>query len=393
MSKLKFYFGILLFLSVIAILIEPVFGQAADLNNKIQEYQSKLKQLGEQKNTLSSQIQYMDTQISLTELTIKNTEQKVIATTNEIETLETRISGLDSSLTYLSSQLVTRIAEGYKNRSISLFNLVFDSADIGSLLGRIKYFKTAQNNNQKMLVQVQEAKVNFEEQKKLRQEKITELDVLKNTLERQKVDLASQKGSKQRLLEETKNDEKIYQDLLAKAQREQAAIQGIVSVGANEILVSDVNKGDQIATIIPGPSCNSGGAHTHFIVKDNSVVSNPFNYLKPVSFTNCSGSSCGSGDGDEFNPNGTLDWPLEPAIELEQGYGITWAVRNTWIGRVYGFHNGIDINGASNDVKAVSDGTLYKGSYSGLNGCDLPYVKLVHKDSNIVTYYLHVYPM
>ena len=72
-SKL-FRVGLIIFLFL---LIKPIFGQSSDLKNKIQKYQSKLKQLQQQKNTLSSQIQYMDTQIYLTELTIKETEQKV----------------------------------------------------------------------------------------------------------------------------------------------------------------------------------------------------------------------------------------------------------------------------------------------------------------------------
>jgi murein DD-endopeptidase MepM/ murein hydrolase activator NlpD len=74
---------------------------------------------------------------------------------------------------------------------------------------------------------------------------------------------------------------------------------------------------------------------------------------------------------------------------MYQGYGNTWAVKNTWVGRIYNFHNGIDIIGSSTEVKAVADGTLYRGSYSV--GCPLLYVKLAHKDSNITTLYLHVY--
>jgi len=387
-SKL-FRVGLIIFLFL---LIKPIFGQSSDLKNKIQKYQSKLKQLQQQKNTLSSQIQYMDTQIYLTELTIKETEQKVTTTTSEINTLETRIVNLDSSLNYLSSQFVKRVAQGYKNRSIPLFDLLFNTNNIGNFINRVKYLKSAQDNNQKILVQVQETKLNFEEQKKLREEKTIQLNDLKSSLEKQRVDLANQKGSKQRFLADTQNNEKIYQDLLSKAQIEYSSIQAIVTVGGNEIEIGVVKKTNLIASIVPGASCNSGGSHTHFIIKDNGVVTNPFNYLRQVPFSNCSGSSCGSSDGDPFNPSGNLDWPIAPSIEFEQGYGETWAVRNTWIGRIYSFHNGIDINGISNDVSAISDGTLYKGSYSGSNGCALPYVKLVHKDSNIVSYYLHVYP-
>lgn len=388
--SIKIKLGLLI---ILILMIAPVFGQTSDLSDKIQQYQLKLKQLQQQKNTLSSQIQYMDTQISLTELTIVNTEQKVETTAKEINTLETRISGLDSSLNYLSGQFVKRIAQGYKNRSVSFFSLIFDANNVKNLFSRIKYFKSTQDNNQKILVQVQEAKLNFEEQKKLREKKIKELDDLRISLERQRVDLANQKGAKQKLLAETQNNEKIYQDLLAKAQREYSAIQGIVSGGGQEKSLGEVKKGNFIANIISGPSCNSGGGHVHFIVKDNGTVVNPLSYLKPVDYSNCSGSSCGSSDGDPFNPVGSLDWPLAAPIELEQGYGETWAVKNTWAGRIYNFHNGIDINGSSDEVRAIDDGVLYQGNFSGSNGCVLPYVKLVHKNSNITTYYLHVYTL
>ena len=65
-------------------------------------------------------------------------------------------------------------------------------------------------------------------------------------------------------------------------------------------------------------------------------------------------------------------------------------MRNTWVGRIYSFHNGIDITGSSSNVYAVADGTLYRGSYAV--GCTLSYAKLAHKDSNVATLYLHVYP-
>lgn len=367
-------------------------GQDGDLSNKIREYQQKLDELRRQKNTLSSQIQYMDTQIYLTGLKIKETENKIETIKKEIETSTERIRGMDTSLSYLSRTLIDRITASYKKRQISPLEMIFDGGSMDELINNIKYLKTAQENNQELLIQVQQVKLNFEEQKNIREQKATELDNLSKSLSQQEIDLGNQKIAKQKLLADTNNDEEKYQELLNKAQAEYAAIQGIVSVGGNEIKISSVKKGDFIASIITGPSCNSGGPHTHFIVKDNGVVSNPFNYLKPVSFNNCSGSSCGSSDGDQFNPSGNFDWPLQPSIEFEQGYGSTWAVRNTWVGRVYSFHSGIDINGASNDITAIADGTLYKGSYGGVNGCALPYVKLVHMDSNIITYYLHVYP-
>ncbi len=362
-----------------------------EVSKKITEYQNKLLELGKQRDTLSAEIQYMTLQINLTGLKIQETEEKVVSTQKEIEILSTRIRGLDTALNHLSKLLLKKMVEGYKNKPLSFFDLLFNSQNASDFIGKVKYLKIAQENNQKLLIQVQETKVNFEEQKNLREDKTIELAKLESQLSNQQHDLDNQKGAKQKILSVTQNDEKNYQKLLEQARKEYAAIQGIISGGGTETKLRDVSKGQSIASVISGASCNSTGGHLHFIVQENGAVSNPFNYLKSVDYQNCSGSSCGSSDGDPFTPSGSWDWPLNPSIEFNQGYGTTWAVRNTWAGRIYSFHNGIDINGTSNTVNAVSDGELFRGSYAV--GCTLPYVKLVHKGTNIVTFYLHVYSL
>ncbi|KKQ38707.1 MAG: hypothetical protein US54_C0005G0020, partial [Candidatus Roizmanbacteria bacterium GW2011_GWA2_37_7] len=209
-----------------------------------------------------------------------------------------------------------------------------------------------------------------------------QLDALKTTLVQQKAALDQQKDQKQKLLADTQNSESVYQNLLQRAKAEYAAIQQIISGGGSETEMRSVVKGETIATLISGKSCNSSGRHLHFIVKEGESVIDPFSKLKSIDYINDS-------NGDTFNPSGTWDWPLSPTIYLHQGFGNTWFVRTyAW----YPSHNGIDITGASNNVAAVEDGTLYKGSYTGFNGCALSYVRLKHKDSNISTLYLHVYP-
>ena len=218
--------------------------QTTDLQKKINEYQEKLQQLKQQKNTLFSQIQYMDTQIYLTALQINQTEQKIISTGKEIELLGSRIEGLDNSLTYLSKLLINKIVEGYKKRSFSIFNIIFDNNDASEFLGQVKYLKTVQDKNQKLLYTVQETKSNAEEQKKLREEKKTELDKLTETLNYQKQSLNNQKGQKQKLLSDTQSDEATYQRLLTQAQAQLAGFKSFVtSAGAGIISANQFGTG------------------------------------------------------------------------------------------------------------------------------------------------------
>lgn len=380
--KAGIFLGLVLLLFVGIPSLAQTCKNADECKKLISEYEQKLSSLGEQRKSLSSQIQYMDTQIYLTTLRIQDTEQQIANTQAEIENLTGKIEGLNTSLDYLSKLLIVKIAESYKRREIPFFDIFIDAKNASVLANRLKYARVTQENDRRVAFQVQQAKSNFEEQKSLREQKKAELDELQNRLEVQKADLDSQKASKQRLLAQTQNDERNYQALLARARAEFAAIQGIIAGAGTETELRDVKKGETIASIIPGASCNSSGEHLHFIVQEGGAVNNPFSYLSSVGYSDDSG-------GDPFNPSGNWDWPVPPTIGFHQGYGETWAVKNTWVGSIYRFHNGIDITGASSAVSSVADGKLYRGSYSV--GCTLSYAKLVHKDSNVSTLYLHVY--
>jgi peptidoglycan hydrolase CwlO-like protein len=236
MVKKIFIFTVLFFLIIFSIQAQDT----TDLQKKINEYQEKLQQLKQQKNTLSSQIQYMDTQIYLTGLQISATEQKIVETEKEINLLGSRIEGLDQSLDYLSKLLINRIVEGYKKKPFSIFSLLFDNKNANDFFNQVKYLKTAQTNNQKLLYTVQETKTNYEEQKKLREEKKIELDKLTETLNYQKQSLNNQKGQKQKLLADTQNDETTYQRLLAQAQAQLAGFKSFIkSSGANSVIATN----------------------------------------------------------------------------------------------------------------------------------------------------------
>jgi len=238
---------IISFIVVFFTSINFVFGQEqkTDIEKKIEEYKGKLVELRSQKNTLASQIQYMDTQVYLTTLQIEKTEGKIEQTQKEIESLSTKIEGLDESLSYLSKLLINQVVEGYKKRTVSFFALFLDSGNAQDLFNRLQYLKTTQNNNQKTLIQVQKTKFNFEDQKKLREEKKTELAKLSETLDQQKNALAVQRNSKQKLLADTQNNETIYQNLLSQAQAQLAAFskfvtsQGGASILSNQTVCDD----------------------------------------------------------------------------------------------------------------------------------------------------------
>lgn len=362
-----------------------------EIQKQIEELSKKLTETQNKKTSLANQIAYMNNQIQLTSLKIQETGVKITDLTVDIEELGKRIALLESSLTNVSQLLIDRIKATYKSNQVSPVAGLFAAEGFSDLISRSKYLQLVQSHDKRLLFEVQATKSDFMAQKELLEVKKEELFALQKSLEVQSVQLDQQKKDKEYLLQVTANDEKKYQELIASAKAELEAIQAIIAGRGTESKVGDVKTGDRIASVIQGPSCNSSGAHVHFMVTEDGMVKNPFNYLKSgIEFENCSGSSCGSSDGDAFSPSGDWNWPIDPVVKYSQGHGSTWAVAHIpWL--PYDFHDGIDINSTSSpNIKAVKDGVLYQGSYTGINGCRLRYVRVEHTDSNIDTLFLHI---
>lgn len=361
-----------------------------DLQKQISELEGKISGLKSQANSLSSQIKIIDSQVALTELKIANAQEEIKNLKADIEIAKNKISSSEGDLEKTSKAFIGRAEAVYKQGSIDPWQVILTSNTLDNFFTRLKYLKIVQLFDKKQIYAAEQAKVNYSNQQEILEDKKREEEALNKKLQAYNDELSRDKDSKKKLLAETQGSEANYQRLLAQARAEYAAIQGIVAGNGAEIEAGRVNEGERIASVISGASCNSSGGHLHFIVRKNGTTESPFSYLRSVDSENCSGSSCGSSDGDAFNPSGGWGWPLNPKIIMNQGYGQTWAVRNTWVGRIYNFHNGIDITGSSLTVNAVKSGILYRGSYAGGGGCRLPYVRLKHDEDGIDTFYLHV---
>lgn len=321
-----------------------------DIENKIKEYEQKLSGIRQQKNTLSSQIQYMDTQIYLTALRIQDTERKFNETQKEIETLTTRIEGLDNSLNYLSKLLIEKVSESYKKRSLSFLSILLDSNSAEEFLNQSKYLKTTRENNQKLLVQVQETKLNFEEQKKLREEKKKQLEELRITLANQKINLNTQKIAKQKLLNDTQNDENLYQQRLAEAQAQLSAFKSfVVSSGEN--------------TTIPANGLGTGSDGTYYSQRDQRWAYKSIGY----SSENILEVGCLITSLSMFaKKNGQNITPLDMANDFDRFYGLTAYTRLPWkdvAGKKYQSLSKSQINSELDNGNPVIVG-VYKNSCS-----------------------------
>ena len=379
MKKLLLVFFVVAFL-IATPALQVVADTYGDLEHEINDLKAKIDVAQTKERTLNSEITAMDNTIKLTTLQITETEQKIVDLGEEIDKLTVKITSLEVALSRMSELLINRIVTAYKLNRVSYVTVLFQANGLTDFLNRAKYIQLAQEHDRQMMTSVQMTKVDFSEQKQLREVKKAQQEDLKFQLEVQKNKLNEQKKTKQALLTQTRNDETTYQKLLQQALAEKQALEAAIVSG---VQVGPVKKGDPIALVgnTGYPACSTG-AHLHFEVHKNDTWVNPSDYLKSKTVKDDqNGGSWTVGSGD-------WEWPLEGDIRVTQHYGSTpYSWRYAYSG---GIHTGFDmVSDSSSVIRAPKDGTLYTSSQN-CGGSSIIKIKYIDHGDGVMSFYLHV---
>lgn len=272
---LAFNFALFLFLYPIPYTLHPIY--ADDIAKQLQEKQAEITKLEgqladaqKQENTLKSQLTIIDGQAKITALKIDETNLKIEKLKREIADITGRIDRISQTLDTLSEVLLNRIVQTYKYSNVGTIDLLFSSHGFADLVERIKYIQVVQAYDKQKLYELQATKATYNDQKNDRQIRQTEAEKLSKDLEKYQQQLVDQKKQKDELLQETRNDENKYRELITKLRADADSLARALAGGG--VKIGPVNKGDRIAVV--GNSGCSSGPHLHFEVITPAKIDN-----------------------------------------------------------------------------------------------------------------------
>lgn len=195
--------------------------QIDNLKTKQEEYQAQIKAKQADKANLNNQLSIIEDRLTKAKLDIDSANLEIDKTRLEIKKVEVDIAGIDSQIEEQKQHIANLLKLVYKQDQISTLEILLLNDSLAEFLSQVKNLEDTNRELGQSVVNLRSDKERLDKNKAVLNDKNTELIALRNQLKEKEDGLAYEQANKIFILEETKSSEKAYQQLLAKAKKEQ----------------------------------------------------------------------------------------------------------------------------------------------------------------------------
>ncbi len=212
--------------------------QIEELQRQIDEYQRQIETNQSQARTLETEISGLNAQIKQIELTIRSLELSIGQTSAEISDTESEISDTESKITIHKNAIAQLLQIIYEHDQKNLTVILLSNNNLSDFFTTVNNIRTNQEKLQ--------ATVNLEEKK-------SEFERLRGLEALEKRSFSQNKSVKDKILKDTKGQEKKFQELVSKSQKNIEALRSqITYLEQNGVTAEEAVKFGQLAAIATG---------------------------------------------------------------------------------------------------------------------------------------------
>ena len=234
------------FLIVLIILILPLISQGglideinqqikeqetkrAELERQAQEYQQIINQKQGEIKSLKNQVTIFNARINKLQVEINITEDDIVQTKLEILQLEYGIGQTEDDIIKQKDNLAKIIQTIAEYDQTSQIEIILASEDFSDFFNQMTYLDNLQNGVQEKVKQLKLLKEKLSQDKESKEEKKERLEGLRDQLTQQQWSLASQRKSKEAILNYTRGQESKYQQMLANIEAQKKSLLGDIN--------------------------------------------------------------------------------------------------------------------------------------------------------------------
>lgn len=199
--------------------------QIAELQAKQKEYEAQIADYRKQASSLNAQVGALNSQIERTRLKLRSTELQIEQTQLEIQETEASIEVKESEIEAQRERLrsMLRALQRLDGRD-SIVEVVVGGGGLSDAFAELAEFQRVHSTLQGQLTGLQQLHTQLEQQHQELSGKNEQLGSFRENLEEQQGGLSRDKTVKDRILQETKGNQKKYEAMLSELKAEVAQI-------------------------------------------------------------------------------------------------------------------------------------------------------------------------
>jgi len=335
-----------------------------DINRNVRDADEKLTDVREEILTFTEQLENLDTQMDITTEMVQNVAMQIGEKENQLvllyEDMQQKNAALENQKQILMEYLQTIYEQESgvsdtmtNNDELSIAKLLLSDESVGQQLQEIKYFQILENTGHQIFDRLEELMTDLRNQEKQIETEKEKLGSLYSRLAEEQQNLIVQRQAKASLLEQTKGEETIYQQLLEESKKQEESVQAELEVLRDNLKFIQ-QKVDEL-----GDDFDPEDYKSLFSKETTSV----YEFIKST-----------KGDSDV-----ELHWPVSPSR------GISAYFHDPSYKSFFGVnHNAIDIRETQGTIiRAPADGVVYKVKD---NGFGYSYLIIAHAGGLMTTY-------